>query len=94
MALSAECTTRLVRIADDNVSTTFYMDNFYDIVVTNNGLLLGSTLVLKRTLSNGATIQSYSFSGTGAECLGIEAAISASLRDAVGSAGYTDWAYP
>jgi hypothetical protein len=93
MALSASCTDRVVRFQDDNVSTAFNFDSLMDTVVTNPGLLLASTITVRR-LSGASQVSSYTFTGTGAECLGIEAAIVSCMRDMNGSAGYSDWQYP
>lgn len=93
MALSADCVDRFLRVADDNVSTTFSLDSFIDISVTNVGLLSLSSLVIRR-LTGSSVITTYTFSGTGTECLGIEAALLSCIRDMGGLVGYSDWSYP
>jgi hypothetical protein len=93
MALTAECIDRFVRYVDGNVSTTMPIDSIIDITVNNAGLLLSSTITVKRIVGAG-TLMTYTMTGTGTECLGVEDALVTCIRDMGTETGYSDWAYP
>lgn len=93
MALSATCIDRYIRFSQDEVHTTIIVDSILDVVVNNAGLLLASTITIRRMVGANEIV-SYAFGGTGTECLGIEDELVTCIRNMGGTVGYADWSYP
>lgn len=94
MALSAICdaAAQLI-VTDDTVTTSFDFDSIVDIIVNNNGLLIASTIAITKSLPIGE-VKTHTFTGTGAECIGIATAARDCIRDRNLGLGYTPWSYP